>query len=327
MKNKNIVVIGGGTGTFGLLQEFKNWTSNISVIVNMCDDGGSSGDLRDELGVLPPGDIRQCLVGLSNYPEARNLFSYRFGKGKLNNHSVGNIVLAALELYYGDFSKAVEVVSSLLKITGKVIPISTQKYQLCLVDNKKTIIGESTIANHQIQSKHPKLYLTPKVKINPEAKTAILEADLVVIAPGNFYGSILPILVVDGIKNALRITKAKVVMITNLVNKPKHTLNWTVKNYHSRAERYLAKNSIDYVLYNKQKIAKRMLDKYAQDKEFPIKYHTKDFENQFTKFIGADLVDRRPYKQDNNDRKIKRTLIRHNAKNVVKELEKILGNK
>ncbi len=146
MIQPKLVVIGGGSGSFTILQELKHWAANnISAVVNMSDDGGSSGELTDELGVLPPGDIRQCLVALSNYPRSRDLFSYRFNEGKLDGHPVGNIILSALELQYGSFTKAVKIVAEFLQISGQVIPVSTRKHQLCMLDGKQIIKGESKL--------------------------------------------------------------------------------------------------------------------------------------------------------------------------------------
>ncbi len=321
-----ITLIGGGTGSFTLLQEFKNWTTNITAIVNMSDDGGSSGVLRDELGVLPPGDIRQCLVALSDYPDARDLFNYRFNKGKLKNHPVGNIILSALELYYNDFAKAIDVVSQLLRLKGEVLPVSTQKHQICLIDQKRIIKGETNILKHQIKSINPLFYLEPqKVKINPKARRAILNAELVIIAPGNFFGSLIPPLLVDGMKQALAQTKAKVVMISNLINKPKQTFNWTVLDYWKQINKYLYQETIDFVLYNNHPIKQELLDKYAQDQEFPVGYQENDFRNLKTQFIGSNLVNLNPYQQNQVDQKIKRTLIRHDAKALKRELKLILN--
>lgn len=319
-----LVVIGGGSGSFTLLQELKHWTPNISAVVNMSDDGGSSGELRDELGVLPPGDIRQCLVALNNHPETRDLFSYRFGEGKLDGHPVGNIILSALELQYGSFTKAVKIVAEFLQITGQVIPVSDQKHHLCMVDGKQTIQGESNVTNHLLKHKNAKIYLEPKVSINPEATKAIMSADLVIIAPGNLYGSLLPALAVDGMKQALKQTSATVVMVANLVNKPNQTIDWHVADYVVQMERYIGKDTIDVVLYNNKTPAKELLKQYAQDQEFPLSVDRAKFQSISAKAIGSSLVSKLPFKQDPNDKAMKRTLIRHNAKAVIRELQKLL---
>jgi uncharacterized cofD-like protein len=323
--NPKVVVIGGGTGSFTLLQVLKFWTPDITAIVNMSDDGGSTGILRDELGVLPPGDIRQCLVALSNYPQARDLFSYRFGKGKLANHTVGNIVLSALELQLGNFTKAVELVSDLLNITGRVLPITEDKHELVLQDGKELVRGENTISKHVISSRDARLFLKPKSRINNQAKTAISKADLIVIAPGNLYGSLLPVFCVKGTANALSSSPAPIVMVANLINKPNHTLNWHVADYANEIERYIGADAIDYILYNKVLPSAELLQKYAADNELPLRIDKRGFENIKAKIIGANLLAKEIYKSDPKDKLIKRTLIRHDALAVVKQLKRLLN--
>ncbi len=323
--NPKLVVIGGGTGSFTLLQALKVWTPDITAIVNMSDDGGSTGSLRDELGVLPPGDVRQCLVALSNHPGARDLFSYRFGKGKLANHTVGNIVLSALELQLGSFTKAVELVSDLLSITGRVLPVTEDKHELLLQDGNKLIRGEYTITQHVIKNRDARLFLKPEAKINKLAKTAILQADLVIIAPGNLYGSILPVFCVKGVAKALNSTSAPIVMVANLINKPNQTLNWHVADYIKEVERYIGSGTIDYVLYNKALPAKELLQKYGEDNEFPPSIDKRRFASISAQAIGANLVAKEIYKPDPKDKVIKRTLIRHDALTVVKQLKRLLN--
>jgi len=326
VQNSKIVLIGGGTGSFTLLQELKNLTPNITSLVNMSDDGGSTGKLKDELGVLPPGDVRQCLVALSNTPKLRELFDYRFGKGSLAGHSVGNIILSGLELQYGDFAKAIKVASVVLNITGQVIPITLNKHQLIMKDGDKIIKGETAIARHTIDLPHPILTHLPKVNINPEANDALLRANLVVIAPGNLYGSLLPAIAVDGVKQTIAKTKAKVVMISNLVTKPHQTDGWHVVDYVKEVERYLGIGSVDFVLYNEEVPSKDLLKRYATDGEFPVAIEVNKFRSITAKPIGAKLVAGRTAKQDPNDKAIKRTLIRHDAKEVGRQLELILSD-
>lgn len=325
MSEPKVVVIGGGTGSFTLLQQLKFWTKNISAIVNMCDDGGSTGILRDELGVLPPGDVRQCLVALSNNPEARNLFSYRFGDGSFDGHSVGNIILSALELQTGSFATAVKTVADFMQITGEVIPVSLEKHTLVMEDGNQKIEGEYKISLHQIKSKSVKVYLKPESKLNPEAARAIKEADLVVIAPGNLYGSLLPALSVDGMRTALRQTGAKVVMVANLVNKPAQTKDWHVVDYLKEMERYIGKGTIDIVLYNTKLPDKELLSRYAEDGELPLNISKERFSKISVKCIGAPLIANKSHQQDPADKAIKRTLIRHDAKQVVKQLALLIG--
>ncbi|HLN19002.1 MAG TPA: gluconeogenesis factor YvcK family protein, partial [Patescibacteria group bacterium] len=180
MDTKNVVTIGGGTGSFMLLSGLKKYPINISAIVSMADDGGSTGVLRDELGVLPPGDVRQCLVALSDSSEImRNLLNYRFENGGLKGHSFGNLFLSALEKISGDFNSGVEEAIKILNIKGKVIPVTNQDARLFIeLGNGKILKGEDEI-NHafDIEEKvFKKIYFYPKVKSNPQAIKSILEA-------------------------------------------------------------------------------------------------------------------------------------------------------
>jgi len=319
-----IVVIGGGTGSYTLLRSLKHWTKNLTAIVNMSDNGGSSGLLRDELGVLPPGDIRQCIVALSSLESTRDILSYRFSQGSLAGHSLGNIILSAVELKTGSFTQAVEVISKLFSVIGQVLPVTATKHSLVLQDRNEQIIGESQINNHLIKSSSAQLSLQPKAKINPKAKQSILEADMVVIAPGNLYCSILPPLIVDGVSRALKQTKAKVVLVTNLVNKPNQTANWRVSDYVNKVEEYIGGQTIDVVLYNNKLPSRQLLNKYSDEGELPVIIDETNIAQLKQLVVGADFVDRRPFKVDPADKLIKRTLIRHNASEITKQLKKLL---
>lgn len=325
LNTPEIALIGGGTGSFTVLQELKEFTPNITAIVNMSDDGGSTGKLRDELGVLPPGDIRQCLVALSGLPDVRNLFNYRFGgESSIAGHSLGNLILSGLEQYYqGDFEKAIEVASSVLNVTGKVVPVTLQHHRLVLRDGEAVIKGEHLIGHRHITNRDATVELEPAVPINPNAKNAITAADLVVIAPGNLYGSLLPALATDGVRDAFEASAAKKIMVANLVNKPGQTDNWHVIDYVNKVEEYVGEGQINYVLYNKQPPAADLLLKYAQDNEFPLDTSAERFAEHQVKALGACLVSKVIHSQDANDSLIKRTLIRHDAYQVGRQLMRL----
>jgi len=319
-RSPKIALIGGGTGSFTLLKELKEFTPHITALVNMSDDGGSTGKLRDELGVLPPGDIRQCLVALSDTPQVRDLFNFRFGQGSLDGQSLGNIILSGLELQHGSFAEAIKVASAILHIRGAVVPITLDNNSLVMYDGDEVIRGEHKIGHHRIKTKNPKVELKPKATINPEAKQAINQADLVVIAPGNLYGSILPVLAVDGVANALAKTDAKVVAITNLVTKPGQTDGWHVVDYIKEFEKYIGKNQIDVVLYNTDPPTKRLLEKYAANGEYSVNINAERFDEISAQPIGKGLVANKIAKQDKNDTAIQRTLIRHDGYQVGRQL-------
>ncbi|MCE7936354.1 YvcK family protein [Candidatus Saccharibacteria bacterium CPR2] len=318
-----ITVIGGGTGSFTLLQELKEFTPNISAIVNMCDDGGSTGVLRDELGVLPPGDVRQCLVALSDTPEVRDLFSYRFDRGRFESQSLGNIILSGLELQHGSFAKAVKVASAILHITGQVIPATLENHTLVMQDGDETVRGEYIIGHREIKNPEVTIKLDPPANINPEAAQAIEKSDLVVIAPGNLYGSLLPVMVVDGLKEALEASRAKKIAISNLVNKPGQTDGWHVADYVKAFEQRIGKDQIDYALYNNEPPSKELLEKYAAEGEFPVDTNPERFSEIGAITIGASLVAKELALQDPNDKVIRRTLIRHDAYQVGRQLMRI----
>lgn len=325
MSTPKIVLLGGGTGSFTLLQALKKLTPDITAIVNMSDDGGSTGRLRDELGVLPPGDIRQCLVALSDNPAVRGLFNFRFNKGGLKGQSLGNIILSGLELQYGSFEEAVWVAGELLHITGRVVPVTLTNHTLVMHDGRKVVRGESRIDHHTIQHDNATLQLQPTARINPLAEQAIAAADLVVIAPGNFYSSLLPICVVKGLPAALQNAAAPVVSVTNLVNKLGQTDGWHVADYVRRLEESLGAGAIDVVLYNKQVVAPQLLEKYAAEGEFPVAIDKAGFTGLTAKAIGARLVSPDISTPNPADTAIRRTLIRHDADAVCRELKKLLA--
>lgn len=316
-----IVVIGGGTGSFMLLSALKNYVENISAIVNMVDDGGSSGKLRDEMGVLPAGDIRQCLVALSDSSEEmRELFNFRFSNDSLKGHSFGNLFLSALEEMTDSFDAAINVASSVLNVKGKVIPVTLDKVRLVMEDGDSKIIGEKHITEHQIENaKQVKLYTRPKARVNPEVIEAIENADIVCVAPGNLYSSLIPTLLIEGVSESLSKTNAKVIYVCNLMTKPGQTDDFAVSDFVDELERFTKEGIIDYVLYNNQEPSQDLIDRYASEGEYPVKVN-EDKSHKHVKYIGDDFVSSKIYKQDKNDVLISRTLIRHNADRVIRKL-------
>lgn len=262
---KKVVTVGGGTGSYTVLRGLKQFNDiEISAIVSMADDGGSTGVLRDELGVLPPGDVRQCLLALSEHDDiVRKLMGYRFEDGSLKGHSFGNILLAGLEKTSGSFVKGVEIASDILKIKGRVIPVTEDKAKLVLtLSNNQQLFGENIINHFDTQSVGvKKISFQESVKINEHVKTAITEADLVVLGPGNLYCSILPNIIVDGFKDAFKNTKAKIVLPINLTNKKGHTMFFKVSDYVKEIEQVLDRK-VDYILCNNETPSKEQIDFY-----------------------------------------------------------------
>ena len=317
-----IAVIGGGTGSFTMLSSLKRYTKQIAAIVSMADDGGSTGVLRDELGTLPPGDVRQCLVALSDSPKVRELFQYRFDVGTFGGHSFGNILLTALEKITGDFSQAVETASDILRINGVVIPATLDNIRLKMEWPDKSLIldGERVIdAEHFVHDpRRATLSLTPNASPNQMAIAAIEQADIVVIAPGDLYTSLGPLLVIDGIGEALAKSKAKKFYVSNLVSKQGQTDGFTVSDHAKEIERFAGTPFLDYVLYNQEAPTEEVAKRYEEEGGYITladtdNLSTKHYEAVGGNFLGAMATG------DGADTLIgKRSLIRHDAKEVAK---------
>ena len=327
-----IAVIGGGTGSFTLLSELKNRTEAIAALVNMADDGGSTGVLRDELGALPPGDIRQCLVALSDSPELRDLFNYRFDEGTFKGHAFGNIFLSALEKMTGDFAKGVELAGEVLNITCVVEPITlTNSILKVETADGEVIDGEFEIAHHRFAGREAKLYLEPQSVANPHALKAIERADIVVIAPGNLYGSLAPALLVEGVGDALKNSKALKLSVCNLVTKPGQTDGYTVTDFADEIERLAGTEFLDAVLYNTDKPSDDLLKRYAAEGELAVEYDAQKAERAHYDVIGARMLSGRIWQNTNSADPIAfaRTLIRHDpvaAADAILEVYKARGN-
>lgn len=315
-----IVVIGGGTGSFTLLSALKHHTKSITAIVNMADDGGSTGVLRDELGVLPPGDVRQCLVALSEYPKIRELFNYRFDEGGLSGHSFGNLFLTALEKMTGNFAIAVEEASKVLDIVGRVEPVTLDKVTLVMKGKNGNITrGEFQIglANFGVEVR-PEMVLDPVPSLNPKARQAILDADAVVIAPGNIYGSIAPALIVPGMSEVLNETKAKKMYVCNLVTKPGQTDGFTVRDFAQEIERF-GDFSLDFVFYNDSNPDPSLLERYAKNEEYWVGSDKGDNEHDYELLTGDFMSDVFVASNTSASDPIaaSRTLIRHDSNKIA----------
>ncbi len=322
-KQPKVVVIGGGTGSFTLLSSLKSHVDDLTALVNMSDDGGSTGILRDELGVLPPGDIRQCLVALSDSPKLRELFTYRFEEGSLKGHSFGNLFLSAVEKMTDNFEEAVSIASDVLRIHGKVVPMTLTNAHLVLRDPKGgEVRGEYKIGNMDFSGyTRPDISLDPQAVITDSARLAIGAADIIVIAPGNLYGSLAPALVVGGVKEALQSTSAKIAYVCNLVTKPNQTDGFLVHDYVDEIERFIGAQVVDYVLYNTETPNKDLIEKYTHDQEKIIQYDLDVMQQSHYEAIGLPLVAQEAIKHSSHDAiATSRSLIRHDAEAVSRQL-------
>lgn len=323
-----IAVLGGGTGSFTLLSALKFHTSQLAAIVNMVDDGGSTGVLRDELGALPPGDVRQCLVALSNSPKVRDLFNYRFEEGTFGGHSFGNILLSALEKVNGSFSEAVETASEILNVRGKVIPATLDDIRLKMEWPEASLIlhGERVIdADHfKYDPRRATLSLVPEPKANQTALAAIEQADMVVIAPGDLYTSIGPLLAIPGVGDALRRTQAPVVYVANLVTKEGQTDGFSVNDHASEVERLGGGAFLDFVLYNDQEPSKELVAKYEQEHAYITQIDDKKvFDHTTYTPVAGRFLGEIAQEHKGDILPVTRSLIRHDAKELAKSIIKL----
>jgi uncharacterized cofD-like protein len=311
--NKKIVVIGGGTGTFTVLSGLKNYPVDLTAIVSMADDGGSTGVLRDELGVLPPGDIRQCLVALATSDRLmRKLMEYRFSNGSLTGHTFGNIFLSSLEKLTGSFDEAIEKVSEILRLRGQVIPATLCKVKLvAYLTNGLILRGEKTISESDLE-KLKKIALEPSAQASPKALRAIREADIIVIGPGNLYTSLISIFLISGISKTIRKSRAKKIYVCNLMNRAGQTENFQPADYAKKIEEYSGVK-LDYIIYNTEHPALRLLKRYMRDGDSLVP--TTSIRNK--RYIGEKLINHKFPKSKKGDR-IKRNLIRHNPDHLAK---------
>lgn len=319
-----VAVIGGGTGSFTLLSALKGHTSQIAAIVNMVDDGGSTGVLRDELGTLPPGDIRQCLVALSDSPKVRDLFNYRFEEGTFGGHSFGNILLTALEKTTGNFNDAIETASEILRVNGVVIPATLDNVRLKMEWPEASVIlrGERVIDAEFFKNDPRKatLSLVPNATANETALAAIEQADLVVIAPGDLYTSLGPLLVIPGIGEALQRTRATTIYVSNLVTKKGQTDGFTVNDHADEIERFVGAPFLDYVLYNQQVPSEDLAVRYEGEGAYVAKLDQQALEVADYDAVGGDFLGVIAQKHVADKLPVTRSLIRHDSDAVVQAL-------
>lgn len=316
-RQQKIVCIGGGTGTFVVLRGLKHYHFNLSAIVTMSDSGGSNRRIRDEFGLLPTSDIRQCLVALSDENGGvgllRKLFMYRFEKGAgIAGMTFGNLFMAALTDIVGSQEEAIRKTGKVLNVKGSVIPVTlTDTNLFATYEDGHTVTEEHLIDEPSHDGRMPimEVYLKPKAEPNPEAIKAIMHADLVVIGPGDLYTSVLPNLLVPGVSQALSKTNAKIVYVMNLMTKFGQTYDFKASDHIRVLEKYFGK-IIDYVVINSAPLAKKALDIYAKYYEVPVRNDLKP--DMYYQIVEASLVSKTIYNKSSSDELI-RSLIRHNS--------------
>lgn len=317
-----IVVIGGGTGLSVILRGLKKATSNITAVVTTTDDGGGSGVLREDLGMLPPGDIRSCILALADTEEyMQDLLQYRFNEGYLTGQSFGNLLIAALTGVYDNFEEAVAKVHEFLAVKGRVVPVTAENIHLCArLKNGTVVRGESKIITTVTQqnSSIEKVYLEPYApEPITDALTAIKEADIVILGPGSLFTSIIPNLLVEKIVNEVSESKAIKIYMTNVMTQPGETDGYSVSDHIDAIETHIDKSIIDYVMVNNEGIPKDLLSKYKEDGAEPVFLTKKERRKLKRKGIK---INEGPYIE------IKQGYIRHDADKIAEVVMDLYKN-
>lgn len=294
-----IVSIGGGTGLSALLHGVKQYTRptaaspvQITAVVTVSDDGGSSGRLRREFEVLPPGDIRNCMVALSE-DEAllSRLFQYRFATGRgLKGHSFGNLFLTALTHITGDFPEAVKVSSEILRIEGRIYPATAANIVLeAVLEDGSSVVGESKISKSR--GRIDTIHLRPrKCKPLPETLAAIEEADLITLGPGSLFTSVIPNLLVEGIPDAIRRSPAVKAYFVNLMWQPGETMSFTASDHVCAINKHAEGNVLDYVVLNTRPIRRSLKRRYASMEAKPVENDVEELVKMGLDVIAGDLL-------------------------------------
>lgn len=326
MNKGKVVTIGGGTGSSVLLQGLKNYTENITAIVTVADDGGGSGYLREDLGMLAPGDIRACLIALSDSEEEMSkIMGYRFSEdsGRLAGQSFGNIFLAALTEIYHGFDKGIKSASRILNITGKVLPMTLENVILYAeLEDGSVIEGESNISFliRKNGGRIKKVFLDPPLSKPPSESTeAIMEADLIVLGPGSLYTSVMPNLLVDDLREAVLKSPGKKVYIGNIMTQPGETAGYSLTDHIDSINRHAGQCFLDYILINNKKLPDHLKHKYkykdGSEQILVSGEEVSELKKQGCHVIEGDFLDTSyPY-------------ARHNAMAVSESLMEILAGK
>lgn len=329
---KNIVIIGGGTGTFTLLAGLRKFPSNNTVIVSSADDGGSTGVLRRDLGVMPVGDIRQCLVGLSYTDDAiRDLFSYRFDRGVLAGHTVGNIILAGLEKTTGTIEKAIAVAGTLLNVRGAVLPVTMSPTALSATyTNGRKVSGEHNIDEPARRSTAgiTGLKLAPSAPANPRVLDALEQADAIVFGPGDLYTSVLPNLLPRDIAERIRASAAKKIVVANIMTKPGQTDGFAASDFVRVIGEYLSHKGVpclpDIALVNTKKPDAPSLAHYKKQGATPVAADLVTIRAMGVSVIAKDMLSRRTVRRVAGDA-LTRSTLRHDSDKTAKIIWKLIS--
>ena len=301
-----VVAIGGGTGLSVLLRGLKKYPLEITAIVTVADDGGSSGKIRSDMNIPSPGDIRNVIAALSDVePYLEKMFQYRFDSGEVKGHPVGNLMIAAMTDIHGDFSTAVKVMSRILNVRGTVLPTTNDIATLnAVLSDGEIIRGESSITKAGGVIDH--VYITPsRVKPNEDVLKAIEEADYIIMGPGSLYTSIIPNLVISNVSEKIRESNAKKIYVCNVMTQHGETDNYSVCDHIVAINKHVEENIFDLVIANSREFDDSILSKYHKEKQEPVK-----IDQEKIKELGIKLI------KNNDVGIVDNNTIRHNADKV-----------
>ncbi len=318
-----ITVIGGGTGMSVILRGLKKVTENLAAVVTMADDGGSSGMLREDLGMLPPGDVRSCLLALADVEDDfEELIQYRFQDGSLAGQNMGNLILAGLAKMAGSFVKGLEKAHDIFRISGRVIPVTCQEITLCARLTGGTIVrGESNIPKTVIagEGKIEDVYLEPRnVQTWEDAREAIRQADIIIIGPGSLYTSLIPNLLVGGIGEELTDSEALKFLVCNVMTQRGETDGFTPIDHVREIEKYMRGSKLDYVMVNNKLVDEATIKRYNEDGSSQVIMTPGEkelMEKRGVKVVEDDFID------------IRLGYIRHNADKLAEKIIEIFNNR
>lgn len=292
-KGPNITVVGGGTGLSVLLRGMKEVTRNVTAVVTVADDGGSSGRLREEFNVIPPGDLRNCLVALADTePMMEKLFQYRFtGNSDLAGHSFGNLFITAMTEVTGDIEQALKESSRVLAVKGRVFPATTAKVCLSATMDDGTVVdGESQIP--LVHKRIKRVHIFPRqVEAVPSTLKAIREAEVIVLGPGSLYTSVIPNLLVEDIAREIRESSAIKIYICNVMTQPGETDDYTASMHVRALIEHGGNGIVDYVLVNNKPISQEMQEHYAREGQYPVLVDENAIADLGVKCFKADIID------------------------------------
>ena len=301
-----VVTIGGGTGLSVLLRGLKKYPLEITAVVTVADDGGSSGKIRSDMNIPSPGDIRNVIAALSDVePYLEKMFQYRFDSGEVKGHPVGNLMIAAMTDIHGDFSTAVKVMSRILNVRGTVLPTTNDIATLnAVLSDGEIIRGESSITKAGGVIDH--VYITPsRVKPNEDVLKAIEEADYIIMGPGSLYTSIIPNLVISNVSEKIRESNAKKIYVCNVMTQHGETDNYSVCDHILAINKHVEENIFDLVIANSREFDDSILSKYHKEKQEPVKIDQEKIEE-----LGIKLI------KNNDVGIVDNNTIRHNADKV-----------